>query len=426
LLGSHSIPNVNVWIADTEYGTSTNSKGDYYLPVFTQKLEINLRITSIGYQDTIILINLRQTTNDSIQVDVKLKEEYYRLDEVVVVAKSHFFNKEGYNISDIEFLENEVVILVSNSKASKYFIVDFNTNVLHEQELTEKYTEIYKDCFGNLELVSKETCIQFLYNNHDTSIYTLGQFPYFDFEQKLKPCLYDHYDHLLFESTVENEGDYIVDQFHHKKADFFYVDKQDPEKRQVQLVSFFDNEAYLVAQSIYQEIIARYNLTTPVNENIFEVGIWDGNILRLLNNDPELFNLISWYQNIESRPIQVDVFRQNNMLLFFDFVNYRILKYGQKMELIDTISVQKFKNNYNRLECLIQDKQTEYIYGISKKGGFYQVHLINMANGSISPPQYSMPVRFAELISIHRNSIFAAYYDHQKKEGIIKVKRLSK
>ena len=76
--------------------------------------------------------------------------------------------------------------------------------------------------------------------------------------------------------------------------------------------------AFAQAQDIFQEIIARYNQTTPENENILKLQNWDGRILRLINNDLKLFNLISWYQKIEARPIIIEPFFYNDTLYFIN------------------------------------------------------------------------------------------------------------
>ena len=52
--GNLGVENVNISIANTQYGTSTDAKGHYELPIYDRSETINLYYSCIGYQDTLV------------------------------------------------------------------------------------------------------------------------------------------------------------------------------------------------------------------------------------------------------------------------------------------------------------------------------------------------------------------------------------
>ncbi len=413
-----TIPDVNIRLYETEYGTSTNSFGEYTLEIFALNDTVTLHFSCIGYQDTVLTIDLTKAKSDSINLNLKLREIDYHLGEVVVTGKPHFIQLPGERILDIEFLHNEIVLLTSQSGNASAYVYDLNRDLLCMQNLTEKYKKIHRDCFGNLILVSREYCLQIFYNSLDSSLRAVDKFSTNDFHRQLKPCLLEYGDHLILNTSIDAQSKFYIDQYHHKKAEYFFVDKNNQNEKPVHLISFFDEQDFQVAQSIYGEIIQRYYQTTPEKQNIFELGMWDGNILRLANNDPTLFNLVSWYQNIESKPIRIYVFVQDSTLLFFDCVNYQLIKYDQAWHVTDSISISE----YAKFKSIIQDAKTERIYGVVEKNGLYSIAEINTQNGSMSETVLANSNTFPDIVKVFDNRIYVVFFNTNTSAGIIERK----
>ena len=51
VFGNLGVENVNISIVNTPYGTSTDAKGHYELPLFDRSETVNLYYSCIGYQD---------------------------------------------------------------------------------------------------------------------------------------------------------------------------------------------------------------------------------------------------------------------------------------------------------------------------------------------------------------------------------------
>lgn len=58
--GNLGVENVNISVLNTPYGTSSDGKGHYALPVYDRSQQINLYYSCIGYQDTIVSLLPKQ------------------------------------------------------------------------------------------------------------------------------------------------------------------------------------------------------------------------------------------------------------------------------------------------------------------------------------------------------------------------------
>ena len=52
--GNLGVENVNISVINTQYGTSSDAKGRYELPIYDRTKMVNLFYSCIGYRDTIV------------------------------------------------------------------------------------------------------------------------------------------------------------------------------------------------------------------------------------------------------------------------------------------------------------------------------------------------------------------------------------
>ena len=122
--GNLGVENVNISVINTQYGTSTNSKGHYELPVYDRTKQINLYYSCIGYRDTIVQLTPRQLERDSINVSFRMRKQNYNLQEVGVTASRDFYrSKKGRNIADMAFLDGNIYLLENKPKASSMVVL---------------------------------------------------------------------------------------------------------------------------------------------------------------------------------------------------------------------------------------------------------------------------------------------------------------
>lgn len=420
-----SIPDVNIRVFETAYGTTTNEHGEYYLPVYFKDQIVQIHYSSIGYEDIILSVDLGEAKSDSIQLNLSLNKIDYLLEEVLVTAQADFFRIKNARIIGLQFLDNEMILLALENRKSKIIVIDSTGTPVLEKDLKNRYQAIHKDCFGYIELIGSDSCLQIKYDVEENELYLIDRFPAIDFHAKLEPCILEFENNILFTSTLHKDDSRGADQYHNKRASYFYVSRNDPEFRKKQLCTFYDQEAYQVAQSVYGEIIARYHQTTSESENIIEAGAWDGSLFKLMNNDPELFNLISWYLNIESKPIRIEVFKQKENLLFFDLVNYQLIKYDHSMGVEPVSSIQLPESEYKSLKSIIQDEVTEDIYCLYQRNGTYSLSEISTVQGEVSTPVQVSPLAFPDDITLFSGYVYIIYYDQIKRMSIISRVKLN-
>ena len=90
VFGNLGVENVNISIVNTPYGTSTDAKGHYELPLFDRSETVNLYYSCIGYQDTVVSLTPRQLQRDSINISFRMHKMSYDLQEVGVSASKDF------------------------------------------------------------------------------------------------------------------------------------------------------------------------------------------------------------------------------------------------------------------------------------------------------------------------------------------------
>lgn len=121
------VENVNISIVNTQYGTSTDAKGHYELPLYDRTKTINLYYSCIGYQDTLVSLTPKQLQRDTINISFRLRKMSYDLQEVGVTAYSDFYRSpRGTNIADIAFADDRIFVLENRAKSSSLRLLDLN------------------------------------------------------------------------------------------------------------------------------------------------------------------------------------------------------------------------------------------------------------------------------------------------------------
>lgn len=421
-----NIHNVNIIIQGTSYGTTTNEQGYYELLLYKTEKLFSIHYSAIGYIDTIVQINPAKHTNDTITINITLRKADYLLPEVAIKGSTDFFKIKNESITDIGFLDHGIVLLTTTIRRKSIIrVIDYSGKALNEIDLDANYLSIHKDCFGNLELIGSDSCLQIYCDFSNASINIIDKFSTKDFYEKLEPCIISDNDFFLFKETNRIPNELFVDQFHNKKASYFSVMANDSNNSRRPFIEFFDKDAYKNAQSVYNEIISIYFKTTPENENVIALQVWNGNILKLINDDHKLFNLISWYQKIESRPINMNVFLKSDTLYFIDISEKKLLRYSKLLEMINEKSIA-FNEKIELFSSLtfIQDEKTKIIYGAFVKNGMYKLGVFDVISGKILNLLEASKEPHPTVFRVFNGYSYCIYYDAEQRESRIKRNKL--
>ena len=419
--GNLGVENVNISIVNTSYGTSTDAKGRYDLPIYNRTEAINLYYSCIGYQDTLVSLTPRQLQRDSINISFRLRKMSYDLQEVGVTAYTDFYRtKTNRNIADMAFLDGNLYLLEKKPKTSSMVVLNTDGVELARKDFGQLFEKLHIDAFDDLILVGQDSCLQ-VYLDEKQNIQPVSTFSRDDYRNKLLKIACEFNGAYIVRTIVHDKGLYWLKYNHGKSQDFYYVMKDGSLEKPQYLCSFIDTLGYRACQSQwmsiqneYHQVVAEENGIDLINE-----GLWDGNLVRLAENS-SLLGKIQWYCSIMAKQeYHITPLIFNNTLQFVDLDNREIVEIGTDFKItnrqsLKIISGEKFFKN----EFLI-DKATGKTYGLFADDGVYHIGLYDPKEGTVGMGQKACKKIYPKVFKIHGGYAYSVYFDSGSNRGVI-------
>jgi hypothetical protein len=377
-------------IQSTNHQSITNKEG--YFEMKTSADTVILTVRHLGYQtktDTIYSLS----TNRFISISLTKKE--INLDSVTVNAKRYPEFLLGYEIS-------KGVIYTLSRRNKKRFVKTFNPEKswMVEKEVPKKFNEIKKDCFGNIHLISEDSVKQIFVHNNE--IVTISDFSISNFQEKLEPCVAAFDDKIIMSKYANHDQQLTFDLYHNTAV--------------THVANIWDKEASKVAQAYYSEIIRLYYQNTPEGQNIIELGVWDGDLMKLSVLYTKAANggalrsgwtveQIGWYENVAAKPIYCPVFVKNNYILIFDFVNDQLNKYDKDGKLFSTSNIH-FHKDKGWVEQVFFNQETQKLYTAYHVKNAFFVKEIDISTGLVNNEFEICKSCYPEQISVYMKELF--------------------
>ena len=229
IYGNLGMENVNISIVNTQYGTSTNAKGHYELPIYNRTAAVNLYYSCIGYQDTVVSLTPRQLQRDSINISFRMRKMRYDLQEVGVSAYSDFYrSKTNRNIADMVFLDGKIYLLENRPKASSMVVLDTDGVEQARKDYDQLFEKLYIDAFNDVILVGQDSCLQ-VYLDETKGIQPVSTFSRELYRDKLLKIVCEFNGAYIIKNEVHDKGIYWIKNNHGKTQDFLYILKDDPD-----------------------------------------------------------------------------------------------------------------------------------------------------------------------------------------------------
>ena len=417
--GNLGVENVNISIVNTPYGTSTDAKGHYELPLFDRSEAVNLYYSCIGYQDTVVSLTPRQLQRDSINVSFRMRKMSYDLQEVGVSAYSDFYRSgSNRNIADIAFLDGKIYLLENKPKTSSIVVLDTEGIEQARKDFNQLFEKLHIDAFDDLILVGQDSCLQ-VYLDEKQGILPVSTFSREDYCNKLLKIVCEYNGAYIVKTIINDKGIYWLKFNHGKSQDFYYVMKDNSEKEPHYLCSFLDTLGYLSCQSQWMSIQYEYHQVAPKENNLINEGIWDGNLVRLILNE-SLEMKVQWYCSfMAKKEYQIVPLIVNDMLQFADLDNREIVEIGPdfkvaKRQPLKITSGEKFFKN----EFLI-DKAKGKVYGLFEDNGVYYIGLYDSETGSVGMGQKANNKIYPRVFKVHDGYAYSVYFDNAQMLGRI-------
>ena len=419
--GNLGVENVNISIVNTPYGTSTDAKGHYELPIFDRTEVVNLYYSCIGYQDTLVSLTPRQLQRDSLNISFKMRKTSYDLQEVGITASRDFYRSgTNRNIADIAFLNGKIYLLENKPKISSMAVLDTDGGELARKDFDQLYEKLYIDAFNDLILVGQDSCLQ-VYLDEKQVIQPVSTFSRDDYRNKLLKIVCEYNGAYIVKAMVHDKGLYWLKYNHGKSQDFYYVIKGILDAKPQYLCSFLDTIGYSACQSQWMSIQNEYHLVAMENNSIdlINEGIWDGYLVRLAENSSLLFK-IQWYCSIMAKKeYQIVPLKINGLLQFADLDNREIVEIGpdfkvaKRQPLKITSGEQFFQNEF------LTDKATGKTYGLYVDDGMSYIGLYDPETGTVSMGQKASKKIYPRVFKVHGGYAYSVFFDLGSNCGVI-------
>ena len=387
VFGNLGVENVNISIVNTPYGTSTDAKGRYELPIFDRAEAVNLYYSCIGYQDTVVSLTTRQLQRDSLNISFKMRKMSYDLQEVGVSAYQDFYrSKTNRNIADLAFLDGKIYLLENRPKTSSMVVLDTDGVEQAHKDFDQLYEKLYIDAFNDLILVGQDSCLQ-VYLDEKQGILPVSTFSRDDYRNKLLKIVCEYNGAYIVKTIINDKGLYWLKYNHGKSQDFYYVMKGVSDAKPQFLCSFIDTLGYRACQSQWMSILVQ------------------------LSQSPSLQMKVQWYCAITAKKeYQITPLIFNNFLQFADLDNLEIVEIGpdfkiaKRQPLKITSGEQFFQNEF------LTDKATGKTYGLFVKDGMNHLGLYAPQAGTVGIGQKVSKKIFPRIFKVHSDYAYSVFF----------------
>ena len=419
--GNLGVENVNISLLNTPYGTSSDGKGHYALPVYDRSQQINLYYSCIGYQDTIVSLMPKQLQQDSVNVSFRMRRQDYNLQEVGVTASRDFYrSKRGRNITDMAFLGDHIYLLENKPKTSSMVVLDSEGTEKARVDYDKLYEKLYVDCFHNMILVGQDSCLQVYLTDQD-NLLSVAPFSREDYRDKLLRIVCEFNGAYITKTNVHDRGIFWLKHNHGKSQNYEYILKDDPEKTPQPLCSFLDTIGYIGCQSQLMAIVSEYHQVVAEEDGIdlLNEGVWDGYLLSLAQNGSLLFQ-IHWYAAIATKKEYCIVpLLFKDYLQFVDVDNREIVTINKDFEIASrrpltvTSGERYFKNEF------LKDEATGKAYGLFIKDGVNYLGLYHPNEGIVGMGSKASKGSYPRVFRVNDGYAYSVFYDSNRKQGVI-------
>jgi len=304
-------------VKGTQAASQTDAIGNFVIAAPYKK--ITLVVFQFGY----FTKEFDVETNHSEHNEIKLNRKVYELGEVTVTSKkTDTLQANNHTVFlAFEFYDNFIVSLVN--KGNRYNIIqllDESGKIIKEHKAPFGVEQLFTDCFGNIQLLSKDSSYQFYYNYEKISL--PKAYPLQVFLQYLKPC----------QCVVGNNYYFKESTYKNLRNTYFVINKRDLSKRQ------------LFTQVHNTEAITAFNIDYDINYFLAQRRKGDNTYATSLDQIKE--HIEEYRENLslppeylmKINPVKSDLVKRDSSLLVIDYTHRRIYRHDFSGSILKTDS----------------------------------------------------------------------------------------
>ena len=332
-------------------------------------------------------------------------------------AESFYRTRGNRYIADVAFSGNQMLVLENSSRTSNLCLLDLDGNKLSETAFQQLYEELYIDCFGDLLLMNRDSCLQ-VYFDAQLKAVPLTTFSKQEFQEKLAKVVLEFNDAYVLRDMVYDKHDYHVQEFHGQAQTYSYILKDDPDKKKRQLYRFIDTEAIKTCQDYLNRIMATYNYDVPPEVNELYLGTWDGDLLHLT----QTFNVhlqVLWYRQFVAKEYHTVALKIKEKLQLIDLQRLEIVEVDKDFKVSEPRSLKVlygapyFKNQF------LTDEATGKTYGLFARDGMNYLGVYNPAKGTVSMGGKASDNIYPRVFKVHGGYAYSVFFDKDRAQGIL-------
>jgi hypothetical protein len=288
-----------------------------------EKGAVEIKATS---EDTLVIFqvgyflqkkNVAQIVADGNSVQLVPKSRM--LDEVTVKADrtDTLQNDNPYFFLDFDFYDDFILALVNKGKKfNTLWLLDLNGDKITEKQLSIKAESLFRDCFGNIHLLAKDSIYQVYYNYRSLSL--LKPYPISSYYNFLKPC-------ECYSGTT-----YIFKIKHYRnlKNSYYLYNDQKNRKKEL-LVCVADSSAI---KGFNQDYDINYFLEQRRKGYGYRTSVAEIN--KNIDKYREELVLPAEYNNL-LRPVESQMVTTDTAFILFDYTNRFIYTFSQEGKMSD-------------------------------------------------------------------------------------------
>ena len=299
--GNVGIENVNISIINTDFGVSSDDKGDFMMALPKTEKQVGLLFSCIGYEDTLVSVI---PNRDTIYLNFKMKETYYMLDAVgVSVDKIKRYSEPNYVMFDFEIYDDKVFILQRKDntlKECRILVQDLWLDPIDTINVPNHIEpeKIIVDCTESCQLIGKDSVYQVVKMNSSYELMFPAEKERYD---KVLRNIIFFTDKYIYFNELQMDG-YI--------SNFFRIGKESKQNEMMFVVN--DMKTY---RDIKVE--KQWHIDHPMLGGSPSAEDW------------ERFVQLTWYHTKDNHLDVID-----NTLYYFDHFNGKIQQYDEGMNLL--------------------------------------------------------------------------------------------
>lgn len=398
-----TLTGANIFETRQEKGAPSDENGLYSMEL--KREDLSLRISFIGYHTQIIKIKKSELTkNFKLNIVLKKKTEEIIAVEVTASPVKKVISKDNLLILDFDFY-GDSLLLLQKSPERGYFIEIKNESEEKgiRQKLPFRPKSIEYDCFGNIQILGKDSVFQLTFQEND--FHLIDSYSMDDYKKLIRPCVAENTQDYVFKAIGEH-GKSIIYSMYSKDT----LDK-------AKTYEILDLDGWKVAAQYYIEIITLYNSSVTYGDNIINNGIWDGD-MKKLNESPKLNQMIIFYDKILSKPLYSPVFNYKDDFILFDHTNNRIKYLNKEGEM-----PIEYHDSRKWIDLILYDKWTHKFVTFFKNKGLFTAHEINLKEGKLEKGIILEENAYPENLKIKNGYMYYLFKDPNDFYGNVLLKQ---